>query len=161
MFSWPCIALAIRAITSAPNEAWWLIVDATATAAPLRRSTSVHTHVVVPMSKLAPNMRSRVSPSSQSTRCSPTSVAVTLEPLPEGLRDRRQDLPVVVARVARLLDRVHHAAQVRAVVLERRGRQLEVELHDVGLEQHEPPDPHRGGLRHLHQPGHVDRHRAR
>ena len=58
-----------------------MIVLATATVEPLRRSTSVQTQVVVPMSKLAPNIRSRVSPSSQSTRYSPTSVAVTFEPL--------------------------------------------------------------------------------
>ena len=58
-----------------------MIVLATATVEPFRRSTSVQTHVVVPMSKLAPNMRSRVSPCSQSTRYSPTSVAVTFEPL--------------------------------------------------------------------------------
>ena len=57
-----------------------MIVLATATVAPLRRSTRVQTHVVVPMSKLTPNIRSRVSPSSQSTRYSPTRVAVTFDP---------------------------------------------------------------------------------
>ena len=67
----------MRAITSAPNGAWWLIVEATATAAPFRRSTSVQTQVVVPMSNDAPNIRSVVSPGSTSTRYSPTSVAVT------------------------------------------------------------------------------------
>ena len=53
---------------------------ATATVAPLRRSTSVHTHVVVPMSNEAPNVLAVVSPASQSTRYSPTSVAVTSDP---------------------------------------------------------------------------------
>jgi hypothetical protein len=65
-------------MTSAPNEACRLIVDATATTAPARRSTRVATTVVVPMSIETPNIRSEVSPGSTSTRWSPTTVAVTV-----------------------------------------------------------------------------------
>ena len=75
--SGPVIAWPMRAITSAPNVACRLIVESTAATAPLRRSTSVATTVVVPMSNETPNIRSRVSPGSTSTRWSPTTVAVT------------------------------------------------------------------------------------
>ena len=123
----PASRRAMRAITSAPNGAWWLIVEATATAAPFRRSTSVQTQVVVPMSNDAPNIRSVVSPGSTSTRYSPTSVAVTFVVVAHRAREPRQDLPVVVARVALLVDRVRARARgatggPRATAAAARGR---------------------------------------
>ncbi len=89
MASGPVIAWPMRAITSAPNVACRLIVEATAATAPLRRSTSVATTVVVPMSNETPNIRSRVSPGSTSTRWSPTTVAVSVVTPSSSTRARR------------------------------------------------------------------------
>ena len=120
----------------------------------------MHTQVVVPMSKLTPNMRSRVSPSSQSTRYSPTSVAVTFDPFAERLRDPGEHLPVVVAGVAGLLDASITRRRCERWSSSEGGGSSRKSLTTFGSSEHEPSDPHRGGLRHLHQPRHIHRHRA-
>ena len=68
----------IREITSAPKLCCLLSIDCTASGAPVDRSSSVATTVVVPRSNAMANMRPVVSPGSTPTSTSSTTTAVTL-----------------------------------------------------------------------------------
>ena len=123
------IVAEMREMTSAPNGCWRFSIDATATGVPVARSSSVATTVVVPRSKAMPWRRSVVSPGSTSISRSSTTTAVTCQSARAGVRPSGRSTRQLDPQLD-VVERVEHAAQVGALVVQRRLLELQVALLD-------------------------------
>ena len=143
-----------RLMTSAPYGCWRLSIDFTAAGWPVSRSSSVATTVVVPRSNAIAYRRPVVSPGSTAINSSSQTTAVTSNcasrsVLPSVRSTSRLDVRLEV------LDRVEHALDVRALVLQGRLLEHEMALLHGGPQDHVPADADQRRLRPRLQRRHV------
>ena len=143
-----------RLMTSAPYGCWRLSIDCTAAGWPVSRSSSVATTVVVPRSNAIAYRRPVVSPGSTAISSSSQTTAVTSNCASRSVLPSVRSTSRLTCRLE-VLDRVEHALDVRALVLQRRLLEHEMALLHGGPQDHVPADADQRRLRPRLQRRHV------